>query len=140
MRLMTGQGIQPTQVHHALRATLALRIFAVLVAAFTLPVRENLPAEMATWYGRIAPPILCLNLAWLLYAKRLALYLERHPRWLAVDLVLTAGVIFTGGGWRSSYFEYTLTTIIIFTSLAGRKGACISACRVISTASGPRSF
>jgi len=126
MRLMTGQGIQPTQVHHALRATLALRIFAVLIAAFTLPVRESLPAEMATWYGLIAPPLLCLNLAWLVFAKRLALYLERHPRWLALDLILTVGVIFTGGGWRSSYFEYTLTTVIIFTILTGRRGAYVS--------------
>lgn len=75
---MTGQGIQPTQMHHALRATLALRIFAVLIAAFTLPLRENLPAEMATWYGLIAPPLLCLNLAWLVFAKPMARILKSH--------------------------------------------------------------
>jgi hypothetical protein len=46
---MAGQRIQPTQVQHASRATLALRIFAVLIAAFTLPVRGKLPADMATW-------------------------------------------------------------------------------------------
>lgn len=123
---MAGQGIQPTQVHHALRATLALRIFAVLIAGLTLPVRENLPADIATWYGLIAPPLLFFNLAWLLFAKPLAVYLQRHPWWLAVDLISTVGVIFTGGGWRSSYFEYTLTTVIIFTILANRRGAYIS--------------
>jgi signal transduction histidine kinase len=130
---MAGQGIQPTQVHHALRATLALRIFALLIAAFTLPVRENLPADIAMMYGRIAPPLLLLNLAWLAFAKPLAGYLECHPRWLAVDLALTVGVIFTGGGWRSSYFEYTLTTVIIFTILAGRRGAYAS-CAVLALA------
>jgi signal transduction histidine kinase len=123
---MAGRGVQPVQVHHALRATLALRIFAVLIAGLTLPVRENLPADMMTWYGIIAPPLFCLNLAWLIFAKPLAAYLERHPGWLAVDLALTVGVIFTGGGWRSSYFEYTLTTVILFTILAGRKGAYVS--------------
>jgi signal transduction histidine kinase len=131
---MPDQGIQPTQVHHALRATLALRIFAVLIAAFTLPVRENLPADMATWYGLIAPPLFCLNVAYIVFSKTLVAFIERHPQWLAVDLVLTVGVIFTGGGWRSSYFEYTLTTIIIFTILANRKGAYIS-CTVLALAS-----
>jgi hypothetical protein len=85
-RLMAGQGIQPTQVHHALRATLALRIFAVLIAAFTLSVRGKLPAEMAAWYELIAPPLFCLNLAGFVFAKPLVSYLERHPSWLAADL------------------------------------------------------
>jgi signal transduction histidine kinase len=130
---MGEQEIQPTQVRHALRATLALRIFAVLIAAFTLPVRENLPADMATWYGLIAPPLFCLNLAGIVFAKPLAAYLKRRPQWLTVDLILTVGVIFTGGGWRSSYFEYTLTTVILFTILAGRKGAYTS-CAVLALA------
>jgi signal transduction histidine kinase len=131
---MAGQGIQPTQAHHALRATLLLRIFAVLVAAFTLPLRTSLPADMATWYGLIAPPLLGLNLAAIVFTKTLVSFLERHPSWLAVDLAIAVGVIFTGGGWRSSYFEYTLTTVIIFTILARRRGAYLS-CAVLAVAS-----
>ena len=130
---MTGQGIQPVQVDRALRATLALRIFAVLIAGLTLPVRVNLPVDMMTWYGFIAPPLFFLNLAWLIFAKPITAFLERYPGWLTVDLAVTVGVIFTGGGWRSSYFEYTLTTIIIFTILEGRRGAYIS-CAVLALA------
>jgi signal transduction histidine kinase len=131
---MAGHGIQAIQAQHALRATLALRIFAVIVAAFTLPVRENLPADIANWYEFVAAPLFSLNLAAIIFAKSLVSFLERHPSWLAVDLLITVGVIFTGGGWRSSYFEYTLTTIIIFTILANRKGAYIS-CAVLALAS-----
>jgi signal transduction histidine kinase len=131
---MAGQGIQPTQALHALRATLALRIFAVVIAAFTLPVRENLPVDMAGWYALIVVPLFCLNLAGIVFAKSLASFLERHPSWLAVDLLITVGVIFTGGGWRSSYFEYTLTTVVIFTIFANRRGAYIS-CAFLALAS-----
>ncbi len=75
---MAFKGVQPVQVHHALRATLALRIFSVLIAGLTLPVRENLPADMMTWYGLIAPPLFCLNLAWLIFARPLASYLVNN--------------------------------------------------------------
>jgi signal transduction histidine kinase len=116
-----------TQTHQALRATLLLRTLSVVAAFVTLPVRENLPPGMTAGYAWIAPPLLCLNLAAIVYAKSLAVYLKRRPVWLAIDLLLAGGIIIIGGGWRSSYFEYTLTTIIVFTILQHRKGAYVSA-------------
>jgi signal transduction histidine kinase len=115
------------QTHQALRATLLLRTLAVAAAFMTMPVRESLPPGMTAGYAWIAPPLLGLNLTAIVYAKSLAVYLKRRPAWLAIDLLLAGGIILIGGGWRSSYFEYTLTTIIVCTILQQKKGAYASA-------------
>lgn len=110
----------------ALRATLILRIIAVVFVLTTLAVREKLPADTIQWYTAIALPLIGFNLAAFFYTGKLIELVERHPLWLGVDLVFSVGILCIGGGWRSSYFEYTLTTIIVFTILQHRRGAFVS--------------
>jgi signal transduction histidine kinase len=118
--------LQPVQMKKALKATLLYRIVVVIIAILTLPNRENLPTFMVYWYSTIFLPLICWNLALLIFINPIINILKRHPEWLIIDLILSIGIIFTGGGWRSSYFVYTLTTVIVFTIFAHRKGAFIS--------------
>jgi signal transduction histidine kinase len=114
------------QIHQALKATLLYRIAFVIIAVVTLPSRKNLPAFMLDGYIAVAPLLVCWNLMFLIFIQPITRFLRQHLQWLILDLILSVGIIFCGGGWRNSYFVYTLTTIIIFTIFAHRKGAYVS--------------
>jgi signal transduction histidine kinase len=131
--------LQSSQLHLVLRATLGYRLITIVVAILTLPIRSELPTSMAQSYALIPIPLAFLNFLAIIYAKPLVAFLRRHPTWLAIDLVFSIGIILAGGGWRSSYFVYTLTTIIIFTIFANKKGTCISAfvLALVSTCKNP---
>jgi signal transduction histidine kinase len=117
-----------------LLATLVFRAAAVVLVIFTLPMRPTLPAWMLEWFGLISWPLLLYSLLLLIFHKRAAALLSRYPQLLYADLVISTGIISLGGSWRSSYFGYTITTIILFTIFIGRRGAYISALTLTAAA------
>ncbi len=106
--------------------TLLYRVFAILLVLATLPIRNTLPLWMIESYHRIAYPLLLYNIALLVFYKRTAVFLLRHPVALFIDLVIAMAIIQLGGGWRSSYFGYTFSTIILFTIFNGKRWTYIS--------------
>jgi signal transduction histidine kinase len=124
--MKTETPLNSIQIHQALKATLFYRIAFVIIAVVTLPSRKNLPAFMLDWYGVVALPLICWNLILLIFIKSVTRLLRQHSQWLILDLILSIGILFSGGGWRNSYFVYTLTTIIFFTIFSHRKGAYVS--------------
>lgn len=110
----------------ALQATLLLRIFAVVMVWVTLPVRTDLPTALVADYGLHVLPLLGANCALLVLSRAAPRILFQYPLWLCLDLAGAAWVLSLGGGWRSSYFEYTLTTVIIATIIARKKGCYLS--------------
>lgn len=82
---------------------------------------------MIEWFRLVSYPLLVYSLASLIFYKKAAALLHKYPFILFVDLSIAAGIIQIGGSWRSSYFGYTITTIILFTIFKGRMGAYISA-------------
>lgn len=117
-----------------LLVTLILRVTAVVLVMLTLPIRPTLPPWMLEWFGRISWPLLLSSLLLLLFHKKAASFLQKHPRLLYTDLLISSGVIMIGGSWRSSYFGYTITTIILFTIFLGRRGAYVSSLTLIAAA------
>ncbi len=99
----------------------------VILVIFTLPIRTALPSWMLYWFRLVSYPLLVYSLASLIFYKKAAALLHKYPFILFVDLSIAAGIIQIGGSWRSSYFGYTITTIILFTIFKGRMGAYISA-------------
>lgn len=115
-------------------AVFLLRIVAVILVIFTLSIRPTLPAWMLEWWGRIAYPLLAYSVFSFLFYKKAATVLEKHPWLLYADLLISVGIIQIGGSWRSSYFGYTITSMILFTIVQGRMGAYISAAVLIVAA------
>ena len=107
--------------------TLAFRIVAVILVILTLPIRPTLPLWMLDWFQRISYPLILYNLALLLFHKKTAALIKNYPSLLFTDLGIAIGILLIGGSWRSSYFGYTFSTIILFTIYKGRPGAYISA-------------
>jgi signal transduction histidine kinase len=108
-------------------AVLVLRVVSVLLVIVTLQIRPTLPVWMLEWFGRISWPLLAGSLLLLIFHKKAVILLDKYPWMLYVDLLVSVGIIQIGGSWRSSYFGYTITTIILFTLFKGRAGAYFSA-------------
>jgi len=83
--------------------------------------------EMAEAFQLASYPLCLYTLALLVFRKRLASFLFDHPYFLLVDLLVALGVLQLGGAWRSSYFAYTVTAIMMFTAIDGKRGAYVSA-------------
>ena len=107
-------------------ATLILRLASIIGIIVTLPVRQALPLWMVEWFQWIEYPLLFYNFILLIFYKKAAVFLQRHFSFLFIDLIIAFGIIQIGGGWRSSYFEYMLTTVMVFTIFGGRKWAYIA--------------
>lgn len=116
----------PREKINTLRATLLLRAAAILFVLVAWPVRGALPPWMTEWYWLISFPLLLYNSAFLIVHKKITSFLQKHPSALFMDLVMAIGILQIGGGWRSSYFVYTLTTIMLFTLFGGKRGAYLS--------------
>jgi signal transduction histidine kinase len=123
-----------TDIGRMLLAVLVLRVVAVVLVIFTLPIRPTLPLWMLEWFGRISYPLILYSLLLLLFHKKTGSLLNRHPWLLYLDLLISVAIIQIGGSWRSSYFGYTITTMILFTIFKGRTGAYISAIFLIIAA------
>jgi signal transduction histidine kinase len=108
-------------------AMLFLRLGCIVATLFAAPLRHTVPHWMAESFFNVSYPLLYCNLVFIIFYKKLSLFLHKYPFALFIDLSLTLGLLLIGGGWRSSYFGYTLTSIIIFTIFDGRRGAYISA-------------
>jgi len=108
-------------------AVLLLRVVAVILVIFTLPIRPTLPAWMLEWYGQIAYPLLAYSVFSLLFYKKVTAVLKKYPWLLYADLLISVGILQIGGSWRSSYFGYTITSMILLTIVHGRMGAYVSA-------------
>lgn len=108
-------------------AVLVLRVVSVLLVMATLQIRPTLPVWMLEWFGRISWPLLACSLLLLVFHKKAVVLLDKYPWMLYADLLISVGIIQIGGSWRSSYFGYTITTIILFTLFKGRAGAYFSA-------------
>ncbi|HDH06017.1 MAG TPA: hypothetical protein ENH01_09970 [Nitrospirae bacterium] len=106
--------------------TLLYRVVAVVLVIVTLPIRDTLPLWMIESFHRIAYPLLIYNIALLVFHKRTSAFLLRHPGALFADLFIAIAIIQIGGGWRSSYFGYTFSTIILFTIFKGKRWTYIS--------------
>ncbi len=116
------------EVVGALRATLFLRVFSVVIVLIALPARDTIPLWMANWFRAVAYPLLFYNLLFLIFHKKISVFLQKYASVLLLDLTIAGGIVLIGGGWRSSYFEYTLTTIILFTIFFRTRGAFFSSC------------
>jgi len=71
--------------------------------------------------------LLLYNLAALKWRNALEHLLARHPLLLLVDLTVAMALLSIGGAWRSSYFVYTLTTLLLFTIFLKRHGVWAAA-------------
>lgn len=123
----TGSFLMPTERSRALTAALWFRLVAVIVIAVAAAFRHTLPAWMREEFVLIALPLFGYNLAALLGRQQLERFLTHHPVWLVVDLVVSIALLAIGGGWRNSYFFYTLTTLILFTLFLKRRGVWMAA-------------
>ncbi len=117
-----GSSLISAERSRTLTAALYFRLVAVVVIAVAAAFRHALPVWMREGFVLIALPLFCYNLAALLGRKQLERLLIRHPGLLVVDLVISVAVLAIGGGWRNSYFFYTLTTLILFTIFLNRQG------------------
>lgn len=115
-------------------ATLIFRVGAVAVIAVAAGYRHSLPAWMTHWFVAIAFPLFIYNLIIFLWREWIQSILTRYPWLLTIDLVMAIAILTIGGGWRSSYFFYTLTTLILFTLFLNRTGAGLAAAVFIGAA------
>lgn len=118
--------ITSSEVGKIFFATLLYRTVSVVILIFTLSMRPTLPSWILEWFHRVSYPLLAYSLLSLIFYKKTAVVVAKYPIVLYVDLLIAAGVIQIGGSWRSSYFGYTITAIILFTIVKGRIGAYIS--------------
>jgi len=116
------------ETSNMLFAALLYRLVAVILVIFTLAIRPTLPFWMIEWFRLASYPLLIYSLVSLILYKKAAAFLRKYPYVLFIDLAISIGIIQIGGSWRSSYFGYTITSIILFTIFKGRIGAYISTC------------
>jgi len=116
-----------SDINYVLFWTLLYRMVSVSVVMFTVPMRHALPTWVAADYQRWSYPLFAYSLVSFLVRKELAPFLRNHPGYLYPDLLISVAVLFLGGSWRSSYFAYTVTTIMLFTAFDGKRGAYVSA-------------
>jgi signal transduction histidine kinase len=116
-----------SEVGNVFLAALLYRMVSVIIVIFTLSMRPTLPSWMIEWFERVSYPLLVYSIIMLIFYEKTAKIIDRYPAVLYIDLMIAAGVIQIGGSWRSSYFGYTLTAIILFTIFKGRMGAYFSA-------------
>lgn len=107
--------------------TFLFRVVSVMIVMFTVSTRPTLPAWMAQGYQLASYPLLVYSLASLIFRKHIGLTLSRYPALVYIDLVIAVSIIQLGGSWRSSYFAYTVSAIMLFTIFDGKRGAYISA-------------
>lgn len=127
MEVKTDDSLITAERSRAFAAALWFRMVAVIVIAVGAAFRHSLPGWMRESFVLIALPLFCYNLAALLGRRRLEALVIRHPGLLAVDLAIAITILAIGGGWRNSYFVYTLTTLILFTIFLHRRGAWMAA-------------
>ncbi len=82
---------------------------------------------MAQWFSWVSYPLIAYNLILLVAYRKLTRFLRKYPPLLIIDLVISVAILSIGAGWRSSYFVYTLTTIMVFAIFWARAGAYLSA-------------
>jgi signal transduction histidine kinase len=115
-------------------ATLIFRVGIVAGIAATAGSRHSLPDWMIGSFLLIAAPLFIYNMVAFLWRKRLESILTQYPWLLMMDLLIAVTILSLGGGWRNSYFMYTLTTIILFTIFLKRQGAWSAAAMCIGAA------
>ena len=115
--------LELTQKIDILRATLLLRLVLVTAVLIICPVRSTLPHWMGKCFQNISYPLFFYNMVFLIFHKKIAAFLQKYPIILLLDFSIAVGILQIGGGWRSSYFVYTLTTIMLFTLFYNQKGA-----------------
>jgi signal transduction histidine kinase len=103
-------------------AVLVYRLAAVVVVAATAGLRETLPLWMRDWIIYAAIPLFFYNLAAFLWRDKLEQILTQYPRLLVLDMFVSFALLEIGGGWRNSYFVYTLSTLLLFTVFLKRPG------------------
>lgn len=142
LRALPSKGITPptdgsfisSERSRMFTATLFFRVGVVAGIATTAGFRRSLPDWMIRWFLLIAAPLFIYNLAGFLCRKRLESILTQRPWLLMVDLLIAVAILSLGGGWRNSYFMYTLTTIILFTIFLKRQGSWSAAAVFIAAA------
>jgi len=127
MDAKTGDSLISAERSRALTTTLWFRLVAVVVIAIAAAFRHPPPVWIREELVLIALPLFGYNLAALLGCQRLERFLTRHPAWLVVDLVISVALLAIGGGWRNSYFFYTLTPLILFTIFLHYRGVWAAA-------------
>lgn len=127
MDATVGDSLISAERSRALTAALWFRLVSVVVIAVAAEFRHALPVWMREEFVLVALPLFGYNLAALLGRQRLERFLIRYPGWLIVDLVVSIALLAIGGGWRNSYFSYTLTTLILFTLFLNRRGVWAAA-------------
>lgn len=114
-------------INNVLFWTFLYRLVSVAVVMVTMPMRPTLPRWMVEAFQACSYPLFLYSLALILLRKKLILVLRSHPYLLFIDLLISLGILQLGGSWRSSYFAYTVTTIMICTTFEGKRGAYVSA-------------
>ncbi len=123
-----------TDINKIFLIILIYRIIMILVAMVTLRFRQTLPEPMIEWFRFISYPLLVYGLLLILLHKIVSGWLQRYPALMLIDLFIGIAILQIGGAWRSSYFGYTFSTIIVFTVFGGKKGAYFSMTMLILTA------
>jgi signal transduction histidine kinase len=108
-------------------AVLVFRLAAVVVIGAAAELRQTLPLWMRDWILYAAVPLSFYNLAAFLWRDRLEKILARYPRLLVFDLFIAIALLEIGGGWRNSYFVYTLSTLLLFAVFSKRRGVWLAA-------------
>ncbi len=131
---LTDNSLISSERSRMFAATLIFRVGAAAVIAVAAGYRYSLPAWMTHWFVAIAFPLFIYNLAALLWREQVESLLTRYFWLLTIDLVMAVAILAIGGGWRSSYFFYTLTTLILFTLFLNRTGVWLAAAVFIGAA------
>jgi signal transduction histidine kinase len=108
------------------RAIMLLRICSIAVIFFAVDARVNIPEWMYSAFKNATYPLFIYNTLLFIFTRKVNRLLKRYPLLLAIDLIISIGLMLIGAGWRSSYLAYTFTTIIIFTLFLNLKGTWVS--------------
>jgi signal transduction histidine kinase len=118
--------LEKIETEQAFRWLLFLRLAFLLLALLTNPLRVSIPAQLIQIFEAIGVPLAIYNIILLLFHRRVSGLLRNFPIIQYIDLAFSCAVLCVGCGWRSSYFGYTVTSIILGTLFDRTRGAWVS--------------
>ena len=108
------------------RATLLLCLISIIIIFFSVEARTSIPKWMFNLFKTFTYPLFFYNLVLLIFHKPLAHILDKYRFILIFDILIGIVLLFIGAGWRSSYFAYTFSTLILFAIFGNLKWLVIS--------------
>jgi signal transduction histidine kinase len=118
--------LEKMETEAAFRWLLFLRLAILAVALLTNPLRNSIPAQMIQLFEIIGFGMVIYNIVLLIFHRNIAGILHNHSIAQYFDLAFSCAIICVGCGWRSTYFGYTISSIMLSTLFDRKRGAWIS--------------